>query len=88
MHENKELKEEINEIEPMLDKISGHNEVLTQKEKDSLISKMSKKLATQRDAKDDLSQTVSKLEKTIYENNKQYAVELDKLRNENENLNG
>lgn len=46
MHENKELKEEINEIEPMLDKISGHNESLNQKEKDSVISKMSKKLAT------------------------------------------
>ena len=32
MHENKELKEEINEIEPVLDKISGYNEKLTQGE--------------------------------------------------------
>ena len=32
MHENKELKEETNEIEPVLDKISGYNEKLTQGE--------------------------------------------------------
>lgn len=65
MNENKELKEEINEIEPMLDKISGHNEALNQKEKDSVISKMSKKLTTYRTVKDELTNTVSKLEKQI-----------------------
>jgi len=65
MHENKELKEEINEIEPVLDKISGYNEQLTQGEKDSVISKMSKKLSTLRENKEQLSQTVAKLEKQI-----------------------
>lgn len=71
MHENKELKEEINEIEPVLDKISGYNEKLTQGEKDSVISKMSKKMTSLRESKDHLSETVAKLEKQVYDINKQ-----------------
>jgi len=68
-NENKTLKDEINDLEPIFSKITS-NQMLSEENKDLVISKLNKKITSLKSTVDIQILSIKKLETQIMENNK------------------
>jgi len=68
-NENKSLKEEINDLEPIFSKIAS-NQVLSEDNKDLIISKLNKKISNLKSTVETQMTSIKKLETQVMENNK------------------